>query len=176
MIAQIAAPERVNVDIDPFGMIVGNLMREGKGASVQFVIADGMALPMAPRSIDMLVMFATFHHFPDPVGLLTRLSDYVTDDGLICLMCEPLGHVRADNLPDEYLEEIRKGVNEQSFELWEYEQMFAGAHLDIVAAQIDVGSAKFALRPRRRPRSVIDLARKFARLSSQKPNPRRSGR
>ncbi len=171
MIAQIAAPERVNVDIDPFGMIVGNLMREGQGASVQFVIADGMALPMAPRSIDMLVMFATFHHFPDPVGLLTRLSDYVADDGLICLMCEPLGHVRADNIPDEYLEEIRKGVNEQSFELWEYEQMFAGAHMDIVAAQIDVGSAKFALRPRRGPRSVIDLARKFARFSSRNSSP-----
>ena len=118
MIAQVVAPKRVNVDIDPFGMLVGNLLREGEGTGVGFVIADGMALPMRPKSIEMLVMFATFHHFPDPVGLLARLSEFVADDGLICLMCEPLGHVRADNLPDEYLEEIRKGVNEQSFELW----------------------------------------------------------
>ena len=165
MIAQVVAPKRVNVDIDPFGMLVGNLLREGEGTGVGFVIADGMALPMRPKSIEMLVMFATFHHFPDPVGLLARLSEFVADDGLICLMCEPLGHVRADNLPDEYLEEIRKGVNEQSFELWEYEQMFADAHLNVVAAQIDIGSAKFALRPRRRPRkSFLGLRRRLARF------------
>jgi SAM-dependent methyltransferase len=165
MIALIAAPERVNIDIDPFGMIVGSLMRDGQGASVRYVVADGMSLPMAPRSIDMLVMFATFHHFPDPVQLLVRLRDYVADDGLICLMCEPIGHVHADSIPDEYLDEIRKGVNEKSFELWEYEQMFADARLDVVAAQIDVGSAKFALRRRHGPRgSLIDFGRKLSRF------------
>jgi hypothetical protein len=52
-------------------------------------------------------------------------------------------------IEDDYLQEIRKGVNEQSFELWEYQQMFEAAKLDVVAAQIDVGSIKFALRPRR---------------------------
>jgi len=171
MIAQVAAPDRFNVDIDPFGMIVGNLLRGGDGASVRFVIADGMALPMVPRSIDMLVMFATFHHFPDPVGLLIRLSDFVPDDGLICLMCEPIGHVHADSIPDEYLEEIRKGVNEQSFELWEYKQMFDAARLEIVAAQIDIGSAKFALRPQRGlGRSLFDFGRRLARFTSQKRN------
>ncbi|MCY7398937.1 MAG: class I SAM-dependent methyltransferase [Sphingomonas bacterium] len=171
MIALVAAPERFNVDIDPFGMIVGNLLREGEGAGVQFVIADGMALPMAPRSIDMLVMFATFHHFPDPVGLLVRLRDFVPHDGLICLMCEPIGHVHADSIPDEYLEEIRKGVNEQSFELWEYQQMFDAAQLDIVAAQIDIGSAKFALRPKRGAgKSLVEYGRRFARLMSRRAN------
>ena len=65
-------------------------------------------------------------------------------------MCEPTGHVHRDTLPEEYLGEIRKGVNEQSFALCEYQQMFDAANLDVVAAQIDVGSAKFALRPRKR--------------------------
>jgi len=171
MIAQVTALERFNVDIDPFGMIVGSLLREGEGAGVRFVIADGMALPMAPRSIDMLVMFATFHHFPDPVGLLTRLSDFVTEEGLICLMCEPMGHVRADSIPEDYLQEIRKGVNEQSFQLWEYQQMFDAARLDIVAAQIDIGSVKFALRPQRGLRgSWIEFWRRFARFASRGPN------
>lgn len=150
MIDHFDAPQKYNVDIDPFGMIIGNLVREGGDSSVKFIVADGMALPMPPRSVDMLVMFATYHHFPDPIGLLSRLSDFVTDDGLLCLMCEPIGHVHRDTLPEEYLGEIRKGVNEQSFALWEYQQMFDASKLDVVAAQIDVGSAKFALRPRKR--------------------------
>lgn len=149
MIDRFDAPEKINVDIDPYGMIVGNLLRQGSESSVKFVVADGMALPVLARSVDMLVMFATFHHFPDPTTLLARLSDFVSDDGLICLMCEPIGHVHRDTLDEEYRCEIRKGVNEQSFELWEYQQMFDAAKLEVVAAQIDVGSAKIALRPRR---------------------------
>jgi hypothetical protein len=140
------APIKYNVDVDPYGMIVANLSRP---RPVKFIIADGMALPMTKRSIDMLVMFATFQHIPEPVGLLSRLSEFVADDGLICLMCEPIGHVHRDTMPAEYLGELRKGVNEQSFALWEYQQMFDGAQLQVVAAQIDVGSAKFALRPKR---------------------------
>ena len=146
MIDHLDALQKYNVDVDPFGMIVGNLVREGGNSTVKFIIADGMALPMRPKSIDMLVMFATFHHFPDPIGLLSGLSDFVHGDGLICLMCEPIGHVHGDTLPEEYIREIRKGVNEQSFELWEYQQIFDAAGLHVVTAQIDVGSAKFALR------------------------------
>jgi len=149
MIDFVDAQHKHNIDIDPYGMIIGNLIRGGGDSTVRFVVADGMSLPMRPRSIDMLVLFATFHHFPDPIGLLSRLSDFVADDGLICLLCEPIGHVHCDTLPDEYLTEIRRGVNEQSFQLWEYQQMFTAANLDTIAAQIDVGSAKFALRPRR---------------------------
>lgn len=149
MIDRFDAPRKFNVDIDPYGMIIGNMVRQDSGSSVEFIVADGMALPMASKSVDMLVMFATFHHFPDPIGLLSRLSEFVADDGLICLMCEPIGHVHRDTLPEEYLGEIRKGVNEQSFALWEYKQMFDKADLRVAAAQIDVGSAKIALRPRR---------------------------
>lgn len=149
MIDFVAAPHKLNIDIDPYGMIIGNLTREGSESNVRFVVADGMALPMRPRSIDMLVLFATFHHFADPIQLLSRLSDFVADDGLICLLCEPIGHMHIETLSAEYLQEIRRGVNEQSFQLWEYQQMFSGANLDTIAAQIDVGSAKFALRPRR---------------------------
>ncbi len=148
MIDHFDMPEKYNVDVDPYGMIVGKLIRYGMDTKVNFIVADGMALPMPPRSIDMLVMFATFHHFPQPVELLSRLREYVADDGLICLLCEPIGHVHRDLIEDEYLQEIRKGVNEQSFELWEYDQMFEAAKLDVVAAQVDVGSIKFALRPR----------------------------
>ncbi|MBA3667430.1 MAG: methyltransferase domain-containing protein [Sphingomonas sp.] len=150
MIDHLDAPHKYNVDVDPYGMIVGKLIREGTDSDVEFIVADGMALPLPRRSIDMLVLFATFHHFPDPIGLLSHLRDFVTDDGLICLMCEPIGHVHLETLNPEYLKELGKGVNEQSFELWEYQQMFDAAKLDVVAVQVDVGSIKVALRPRNR--------------------------
>ena len=162
MILHFDAPHKYNFDIDAYGMIVGKLIREGSG--IEFIVADGMALPMPPRSIDMIVLFATFHHFPDPIGLLKHLRDFVTDDGLICLMCEPLGHVHLDTIDKGYLEELRRGVNEQSFELWEYQQMFDAAGLDVVAVQIDVGSIKLALRPR--PRQSSRAARAFRGLKS----------
>lgn len=149
MIERFDAPFKYNIDFDAYGMIVGNLARADRDSTVTFIVADGMDLPMRPRSIDMIVLFATFHHFPDPIGLLSRLSDFVADDGLICLMCEPIGHMHPDTVTQEFLDEIRRGVNEQSFDLWEYQQMFDAAKLDVVAAQIDIGSAKIALRPRR---------------------------
>lgn len=149
MLIQVEAAHRFNVDVDPFGMIIGKLRHGPADSKLHYVVADGMALPFPPRSIDMLMMFATFHHFPDPIGLLSRLADFVTDDGLICVMCEPTGHPHADTVEAEYVAELRRGVNEQSFALWEYQQMFDAAGLDVVAAQIDVGSAKVALRPRR---------------------------
>ncbi len=149
MLLQVEAPERINVDVDPFGMIMGKLRHGSSQPTLHYVIADGMALPFAPRSIDLLMMFATFHHFPDPIGLLARLAEFVADDGLICLMSEPIGHPHADYVDAGYVAELRRGVNEQSFALWEYQQMFDAAGLDVVAAQIDIGSAKIALRPRR---------------------------
>jgi len=149
MIANFVTSNKFNIDIDPYGMIVGNIIRDKSDSTFRYIVADGMALPMLPRSIDMLVMFATFHHFPDPIELLSRLSDLVADDGLICLMCEPIGHVHRDTISGDYLAEVLKGVNEQSFELWEYQQMFEAANLNVVSVQIDVGSLKIALRPRR---------------------------
>lgn len=144
MIERVDAPVRINVDIDPYGMIVGKMISQ---SDVHFVVADGMALPIPAHSADVIVMFATFHHFADPIGLLQRLKEFVASDGLLCLMCEPIGHVHRDTIDAEYLAEIRKGVNEQSFALWEYQQMFDVAGFEVAAAQIDVGSAKFGLRP-----------------------------
>jgi len=152
MLLQIEEGQRYNVDVDPFGMIMGKLRHGPAQPSLNYIVADGMALPFKPRAIDMLMMFATFHHFPDPIGLLSRLAEFVADDGLLCLMCEPIGHPHADFVDAGYVAELRRGVNEQSFELWEYQQMFDAAGLEVVVAQIDVGSAKVALRPRRHER------------------------
>lgn len=149
MIQMIDAARRINFDVDPYGMIIGSLISRKSNSGVQYVVADGMDLPLQPGWADVIVMFATFHHFPDPIGLLRHLATLVSTDGLICLMCEPIGHVHRTTMPIEFEQEILKGVNEQSFELWEYAQMFASADLEVVDCQIDIGSIKVALRPMR---------------------------
>jgi SAM-dependent methyltransferase len=136
----------VNVDIDPFGMIIGNIRDTKSSTGVTYLVSDAMNLPFADRSIDVFAMFATFHHFPDPVGLLRHLSKKLTHGGLIALLCEPIGHVWRSAIPDVYRDELLKGVNEQSFALWEYAQMFDAAGLYVVEAQVDLGSLKVALK------------------------------
>jgi SAM-dependent methyltransferase len=147
MIEKIKASVRINIDVDPYGMIVGNMLRKGKQGDLIYIVADGMNLPLERGWADIICMFAAFHHFPDPTGLLKHLAQFVAPDGLIVLLCEPIGHVHRDSLPPEFLNEIEKGVNEQSFEFWEYAQMFESAGLEVVDCQIDVGSLKVALRP-----------------------------
>lgn len=133
-----------NLDVDAHGLMARNI-RGGSG--VTSIVADGCNLPFADRSLDVITMFATFHHFPDPVGLLRHLSTKIRGDGLLCLMCEPIGHVTADHDYKAYFEELEKGVNEQSFEVWEYLAMLDAAGLQIVDARFEAGSAKIAARP-----------------------------
>ncbi len=135
----------VNLDVDLHGLMARNIV---KNDNVVSIVANGMDIPFQDRAIDAIVMFATFHHFPDPVLLLRRLGGKVKSGGLICLMCEPIGHVTAAHNYTAYVEELEKGVNEQSFEIWEYVAMIKAAGLVIVDAVFDRGAAMIAARPK----------------------------
>lgn len=135
----------VNLDVDLHGLMARNIV---KNDNIVSIVANGMDIPFQDRAIDAIVMFATFHHFPDPVLLLRRLGGKVKSGGLICLMCEPIGHVTAAHNYTAYVEELEKGVNEQSFEIWEYVAMIKAAGLVIVDAVFDRGAAMIAARPK----------------------------
>ena len=135
-----------NLDIDPYGLAFGTIQRRiGGGRAVRDVFGDGMRLPFADASLDAVVMFATLHHFPDPVGLLRHLRTKLAPGGLICVMCEPVSAVSREYLPDDYREELLDGICEQAFQPWEYRQFFEAAGLRVVRAMLDVGSLKVAL-------------------------------
>jgi SAM-dependent methyltransferase len=136
-----------NVDIDPFGLMTRNILRRGQDRFVN-VVADGLNLPFADKSVDLITLFATFHHFPDPVGLLRHLAKKIKPSGLICLMCEPVGQAFVETLAPEFLRELEHGAYEQAFTRWEYTAMIDAAGLEVVAGVLDRGSAKIALRPR----------------------------
>lgn len=90
-------------------------------------------------------MFATLHHFPDPVGLLRHVRAKLAPGGLICILCEPVGHVSRDTVPADFREELLDGICEQAFQPWEWRQFFDRAGLRIVHVLHDVGSLKVAL-------------------------------
>jgi SAM-dependent methyltransferase len=136
-----------NLDIDPHGLAFGTIQRRiGGGRAVFDVVGDGTRLPFADTSLDAIVMFATLHHFPDPIRLLRHLRTKLTPGGLICVMCEPMGHVSRENLPSDYREELLEGICEQAFQPWEYLQFFEAAGLRVAHAMVDTGSLKVALK------------------------------
>ena len=137
---------RYNLDIDPFGLAFGTAQRRfGGGEPVIDLLGDGTRLPFADRTLDAIVMFATLHHFPNPVALLQHLRSKLAPGGLICVLCEPMGQVTRDSLPSDFRDELLGGICEQAFLAWEYRQFFRGAGLKIAHAMIDIGSLKVAL-------------------------------
>jgi SAM-dependent methyltransferase len=134
-----------NVDVDPFGLMTAAILFNRE--PVTHVVADGTRLPFADHSLDAITMFATFHHFPDPVGLLSHLRSKLKPDGMLFLMCEPTGHPFRDTVAEGYLRELSHGAYEQSFQPWEYMDFLNRSGFVAQRALLDVGSAKIAARP-----------------------------
>lgn len=137
----ISARRIINLDVDVHGLMARNIVKQD---SIVSIVADGMNVPLQNGSVDAFVFFAAFHHFPEPIQLLSRLKNKLKPGGLIFLMVEPIGHVAAHHNYTAYIEELEKGVYEQSFEIWEYEAFLKAAGLKFVEAVFDRGAAMIA--------------------------------
>jgi SAM-dependent methyltransferase len=135
----------VNVDVDLLGLQVGRLVAGKEKAAVQFVCADAFELPFASGYFDVIVIFASLHHFPDPATLLANLARKLRPGGFIGLFCEPVGHIWPGAVAPEFLAELERGVNEQSFSLREYELIFKRAELIAAEVRVDMNSLKARL-------------------------------
>lgn len=143
---------RFNMDIDAHGMFTHKLLRAPDVLQPDLfmdIVGDGMRPPFRDGAIDAIAMFATFHHFPDPIGLLKGFRPKLADDGLLMLLCEPYGHVFVETGAEEYVQELERGAYEQSFHHWEYARFADDAGYDVIDTANDSGSVKIALRPRR---------------------------
>mgnify|MGYP001207969239 CR=1 FL=1 len=145
MVEQLGIPA-FNLDVDPYGLMTASILA-GRNGHVTHIVGDGMNIPFPDGYFDAIVMFATFHHFPDPIGLLNHLRTKLATDGRIFLMCEPIGHVFAESNYEGYIRELEHGAYEQSFQPWEYAAMIRAAGLVVCENVMDAGSAKISLRP-----------------------------
>jgi len=78
--------------------------------------------------------------------MLRALSSKLKPGGLLAALCEPIGHPFAGSASQVFIDELLKGVNEQSFSLEEYAELFLRAGLDEDEVFVDVGSLKAFLR------------------------------
>ena len=108
-----------------------------------FVCADANNLPLADQTFDAVVMFATLHHFPDPERLLAECRRLVKPDGLVAVLCEPVGSTLESGVT---LRDLNKGINEQVFTADGYLRMFAAAGLEPVGGSQIGGSLRAFLR------------------------------
>lgn len=114
-------------------------------SAVRFVCADVEALPFKPGSFDAVVICAALHHFPDPTFALSSLRRYLKPGGALVLLREP----SLVNIADvNYLADLRRGFNEQQFQLEEYGVMLDRAGFAIEQSRVDYGgSLKLVARP-----------------------------
>lgn len=136
----------VSADIDVQTLQIGALRFSTFRPNVEFVAADANRLPFGDGVFDCAVMFATLHHFLDPVACLKELMRTVRPDGFVAILCEPIGSYRAETLSEQFKADLDQGINEQIFTAEEYGRIFATAGLQATRAVIDGGSFKAILR------------------------------
>jgi uncharacterized protein YbaR (Trm112 family) len=144
--SQYLRGQRFNVDVDIFGLQVGALAHRAQAETLHFFCADANNPPFVDETFDAAHMFASLHHFPDPTTMLRALSSKLKPGGLLAALCEPIGHPFAGSASQVFIDELLKGVNEQSFSLEEYAELFLRAGLDEDEVFVDVGSLKAFLR------------------------------
>ena len=144
-----------NVDVDLLGLQVGAIawqvrQRDAAGpppGQLVFVCADANHLPFAENFFDVIIMFASLHHFPQPAALLRRLRGHLRAGGFIGIFCEPIGQIWPGAVEEAFAEELEHGVNEQGFSLAEYAQIFDAAGLRAADLVADHNSLKARLVP-----------------------------
>jgi SAM-dependent methyltransferase len=139
-----------NVDVDLLGLQIGCLVQdrmelERPGRRVHQLCANADELPYADGYFDAIVIFAALHHFPDPARTLAHLATKIRPAGFIGLFCEPVGHVHPGAVDADYLRELQRGVNEQSFLMREWAGIVRSAQLQATKAIVEGGSLKARL-------------------------------
>jgi SAM-dependent methyltransferase len=148
-VAWFGPHDAVNVDINLPLLELGSLWYEHNAADdvserLAFLCADATDLPFESGTFDIVAMFATLHHFPEPEVLLRECRRLVHDDGIVAVLCEPVGSSLEDT---DTLRDLMKGVNEQVFTVAEYLAIFAAAGLAVVSGTQVAGSLRVFLRP-----------------------------
>jgi SAM-dependent methyltransferase len=139
-----------NVDVDLLGLQIGCLVQDRmeldrQGRRVLHLYANADKLPYADGYFDAIVMFAALHYFPDPARTLTHVATKLRPGGFIGLFCEPVGHVHPGAVEADYLRELHRGVNEQSFLMREWADIIRAAKLRTAEARVEGGSLKARL-------------------------------
>jgi ubiquinone/menaquinone biosynthesis C-methylase UbiE len=136
----------VSADISHSQSILGALYFRTKMPELDerlaFVSCEGAVLPFADGAFEGVMLFAAFHHFADPVALLREAMRVTTPEGFIYLACDSCF---PETSREDYLNDLRDGINEQIWTLPEFAAYFREAGLAVAQARIDHASLKVVL-------------------------------
>ena len=135
-------------DIDAQTLQVGRMRFGAKYPNMNFLASDAARLPFVSGTFDGVVLFATLHHFADPIACLSEFRRVIKPDGFIMMGTEPVGSYMAETVDAKLLKELESGINEQVFTAQEYQRMFLSAGLFATRVEIDRGALRAILRPR----------------------------
>jgi SAM-dependent methyltransferase len=122
--------------------ILGKEYYRGLGLEIRFSVFDATNPPIEIGKFDLVVMFSALHHMNEPAKFLVNIKRILTDDGIIAVMCEPVGASLGD---EGFIRDFKNGINEQLFEYDEYLELFKISGLQIREIQIDGVSLKAIL-------------------------------
>ena len=96
----------IAVDISPTALGIGRQLFASDALTnwalaPEFLAYDGHRLPLEDHSVDRVVVFDAFHHFPNPDTLLRELHRVLTADGIAGLSEPGKGHAEAPHSRDE---------------------------------------------------------------------------
>lgn len=119
--------------------------------TVQFLAADALRLPFNSAVFDCAVICAALHHFADPAAMLRTVRPLIKAGGCLAVVREPC---QPNPFDTAYLRDIATGINEQQFNLLEYERIFLDAGYSIESVSVrSGGSLMTVLRPSHTPSS-----------------------
>ena len=135
----------VNVDISAVQLELGMIEHGGQlRGELLYACADAMHLPFADGTFSGACLFAALHHFAEPDALLAALRRKIHPAGFVAVLCEPIG----TSLEHEAaVRDLLKGINEQTFTLEEWCQIFRRAGFAVERGTVEGGSLKAFLAP-----------------------------
>jgi SAM-dependent methyltransferase len=138
-----------NLDIDVQGLQLAHLSNQHRNVNMMCICGDVDRIPFGDARLDGIMMFATLHHLLDPVHSLRMLAQKIRPQGFIAILCEPVGHYHCPPQTDpaacidaDFLEALRRGVNEQTFSLDEYAAIFQRSGLVVTKVEVNGTSLK----------------------------------
>lgn len=134
-------------DIDAQTLQVGRL-RFANRENMKFLASDAARLPFGSGAFDGVVLFATMHHFADPVACLKEFRRVIKPDGFIMMGTEPVGAYLPETMGEQLFKELESGINEQVFTAMEYQRIFLSAGLFATRVEIDRGALRAILKPK----------------------------
>jgi ubiquinone/menaquinone biosynthesis C-methylase UbiE len=121
---------RPAADVVGFDLSTGMLERARDAGAWPLVQADAERLPLADRSLDLVVARGVLHHLPDVVGALAEWRRVLRRGGQVVLLSEPTATVERHGavVVRALLAALRKPLPEDEH-FWEMASMAANLHL-----------------------------------------------